>query len=242
MDKQLVAMILGQLGIQPTAYANWKSNPHLAYDGEPNEILIYGAIVPHAYVKIYKEWLGDDTVISNQMFREQLAKISGDVTLRINSPGGDVWETSGIVQAIQERRPSTNVLSIVDGVAASAASLIMASCSDVTIAKMGSVMIHRSAAFVYGNALEISKVAGILDGLDSQCVSLYGERMKAGKDKVMGMMTEETWFTAEETVKAGLADRVFEPEEKKDPIAKAAMAAIIENRDKRNAAFAAMVS
>ena len=241
MDKQLLALALNHLGVQPTAYGNWKDSPFLAYDGEANEILIYGLIVPHSLVTLYREWLGDDSVISNQIFREKLGEIQGEATLRINSPGGDVWEMSGMVQAIQERGQSNKVSAIVDGVAASAASIVMAACSNVTIAKMGTVMIHRAAAYVYGNSPDLRKVADLLDGLDSQCVNIYRERMKASQGMVLEMMTEETWFTAEKAVKAGLADRTFEPEDKKAPVHQAAMAAIAKDRERRNAAFAALI-
>ena len=217
MHPQTLAFLLAKIGVAPKAYEQWHGGPRLQSEGSANEILIYGPIVRHGDVAIYREWFGDETVISNQMFREQLAEITGEVTLRINSPGGDVFEASGMVQAIQER--DGGVKCIVDGLAASAASLLMATCSHVTIAQMGTAMIHRAATWMFGNAPDLRQYADILEGIDTQAAGIYKSRMKASKEKIMQMLTDETWFTAEAAVKEGLADEVFEPKKNDAPAA-----------------------
>ena len=76
--------------------------------------------------------MGDDLVVSARTFREALNKITGDVTVRINSPGGDAWEGSAIYQALVERRNSgAKVSAVVDGLAASAASMVMMAADDI---------------------------------------------------------------------------------------------------------------
>ena len=233
MDKAVLALVIESLCISPTAYSNWHAEPVMEYTGEDDEILIYGAIVDDSMIGFYRDWMGDESVISARMFKEQLDKISGKVTLRINSPGGNVMEASTMIQAIEER--DGEVVCVVDGVAASAASLLMAVCADVTVAKMGQVMIHSAQTYAGGNSKELMKIAGVLADVDKQAISVYKNRMKSSEKKILEMLDEETWFTAEAAVKEGLGDRVFEPKNKGDKT-KTAIAG------QRNQRFAAIMS
>ena len=216
-DEMVQRLVLASIGVTPTAFQRWSEvgvapSPSLGADGqdgaEAGEILIYGMIVPHDQARIYQNWFGDDSVMSGKMFREALSAISGDVLIRFNSPGGHVWEASTIVQAIDER--GSEVKGIVDGVAASAASLIMAACEDVTMARMANVMIHQGWACDCGTGGELRATADMLDSIDDQAAKLYADRMPdTSKKEVMALMAKETWFSADEAVEAGLADRVF---------------------------------
>ena len=216
-DEMVQRLVLASIGVTPAAFQMWSDNneathPTLVADGQdgaaPGEILIYGMIVPHDMARIYQSWFGDDSVMSGKMFREALSAISGDVLIRFNSPGGHVWEASTIVQAIDER--GSEVKGIVDGVAASAASLIMAACEDVTMARMANVMIHQGWSCDCGTGDELRATADMLDSIDAQAAKLYSDRMPdTSKDEVMALMAKETWFSADEAVEAGLADRVF---------------------------------
>ena len=217
-DEMVQRLVLASIGVTPTAFQRWSENndatqPALigadGQDGaEAGEILIYGMIVPHAQARIYQDWFGDDSVMSGKMFREALSAISGDVLIRFNSPGGNVSEASTIVQAIDERGP--DVRGIVDGMAASAASLIMAACEDVTMARMANVMIHQGWACDCGNSSELRATADMLNSIDDQAAGIYAGRMPdTSKDEVMALMAKETWFSADEAVEVGLADRVF---------------------------------
>ena len=212
MDAKLLAIALGKVQIAPAGFAKWKDSPVLQYEGEDNEILIYGLIVESGDVAIYREWFGDESVTSNMLFREQMSSMSGDIVLRINSPGGVVDEASGMVQAIQEYTKGS-VSCIVDGVAASAASLIMAACSEVTLAQMAQVMIHKAMTWMAGNEDDFKHAATVLQGFDSSAIKLYRKRMNVSEDRVRSLMKDETWFTAEDAVKSGLGDKVYEPPE-----------------------------
>lgn len=226
-----LAFHLASLGITPGAFERWSGLTldeaieesgktlidHLkaqsttaAADGE---ILIYGLIVPHSKIEIYRRWFGDESVISNQLFREQLNEISGEVTLRVNSPGGDVWEASGMIQAVDERSRTS---CIVDGLAASAASMIMVACEDVTMARMANVMIHRSWTCNCGNANDFRTLANLLEKVDRQAATLYAEKMGKKPEEVLEMLTDESWFTAQEAVEVGLADKVFKKSQQDD--------------------------
>ena len=210
------AKLLSEIQVSAEAYAKFATNekPSLQYTGDDNEILIYGLIVSDDIATIYREWFGDESVISARMFKELLADIAGDVLIRINSPGGDAFECSAIVQAIQER--NDDVSCMVDGLAASAASLIMASCRDVTMAKLSMVMIHCASSFAYGNAKELKSFVKVLEEIDQQAVSVYRDRMDKSDRQILNLMEEETWFSAENTVKEGLADQVYKPKDGED--------------------------
>ena len=153
-------------------------SPRLAKD---NEILIYSLILSEAEAGWARMW-GDESIMTGAEFREQLTKISGDAVIRINSDGGDAFEASTIIQAIQERiSDGGTVKCVVDGIAASAASIIACVCKDVTIAQMGQFMIHRAGTWMSGNAEDLIKAADFLAKLDDQVVGLYSARAE-GKD------------------------------------------------------------
>ena len=102
----LSAQLAALLGITATVRDRWdglKVSQQAAGEGE---VMLYGPIVPGIEGAFVSEFLGDDLVVSARSFREALNKVDGDVTVRINSPGGDAWEGSAIFQALIERRNS----------------------------------------------------------------------------------------------------------------------------------------
>ena len=219
LDLELNDMVqkiaLGQIGVHPSSYNRWfkASSSHVQKNKKTNEVFVYGLIVPQTHVAMYQSWFGDDSVICSKMFGEMLSEVDGEVRLRINSPGGDVWEASGMIQAIEER---PDLKCTVDGIAASAASLLMASCKDVTMAKMSMVMIHSASSVDYGNAEQLRKTADILEKVDNQAAGVYASRMSVKEEEVIEMLKTETWFTAKEAIESGLADRVFSDEDQKE--------------------------
>ena len=174
-----------------------------------SEILIYGAIVPEDDLWIY-QYFGDDSVVSGKMFKDKLEAIAGKPTVRINSPGGDVMSASVIVQAIQERGA---VDCIVDGLAASAASAVMAACSHVTVAALAQVMIHEAWTVAYGNKRDLAAAIKLLTNVDSSLAEVYAKKMSKTAADVEAMIAEapngEIWMSAQEAVDAGLANQIF---------------------------------
>ena len=233
--KPAVRNVLGHFGVHASALDRW--TPELQSSDDSSEILIYGPIVPDRELAWMREWMGDESAVSGKSFREELKAVEGDVTIRINSPGGDAWEGSTMVQAINER--SGMVRCMVDGLAGSAASLVMAACTDITMAKLSNVMIHGASSWNYGTADDFRKVADLLEKINEQAASLYLERMTdLSADDVLALMTEETWYTAEEAVEVGLADRVYQKDDK-DPDMNARR--IIEQRERRFQAVMAAI-
>lgn len=141
-------------------------------------------------------------------FAERLKEAGdGDITLRVNSPGGDVYEGLAIMN--QLRNHPGRVTAYVEGLAASAASFIVVGGADELIMNRNSeLMIHDAISMVSGNAEEITTALAGLERASENIASIYAE--KAGGDSVSWReaMRAETWFTAEEAVEAGLADSV----------------------------------
>ncbi|MDF2554137.1 MAG: MPMin1 [Microbacterium sp.] len=126
------------------------------------------------------------------------------IVLRINSPGGEVWEAMAILNMLGAHRAS--VTAVVDGIAASAASFIAASCDETVMSPGSQMMIHSPSVIAWGNAADMRKSAEFLDTLQASMIEVYAE--KAGDQDWVTLLEQETWLTATATVELGLADRV----------------------------------
>ena len=126
------------------------------------------------------------------------------IILRINSPGGEVFEGVSILNML--RAHSATVTAVVDGLAASAASVIATGCDETVMSPGTQMMIHSPSTIVWGNAADMRKVADVLDGIEESIISIY--RDKAGESAWGELLANETWYTAAQAVEAGLADRV----------------------------------
>jgi len=134
--------------------------------------------------------------------------MAGDVELRINSPGGDVFAARAMAQAMREH--PGKITAHVDGVAASAASLLAVSASETVMAPGAMMMIHEAWTIALGNKGDFLATAALLEKIDASIVETY--QAKAGGDPAewAALMAAETWYTGAEAVEAGLADRVAE--------------------------------
>lgn len=129
-----------------------------------------------------------------------------EIRLHINSPGGEVFEAVAISNLL--RAHPARVVVVVDGIAASAASFIAVTADETIMAPHSELMIHDAWGVCVGNAAEMIAMAATLEGLSANIASMYAA--KAGGDIATwrAAMTAETWYSAEEAVAAGLADRV----------------------------------
>lgn len=172
-----------------------------AASSELTEVLLYDQIGRDAF-------FGDG--ISAKEFREQLRSIKTPrINLRINSPGGSVFEGSAMLAALEEH-PST-IRVDVDGLAASAASLIMMAGDEIHVASNAMVMIHNPHALAIGDAAEMLRMAELLEKSKEQFVATYAKRTGASRKQISDWMDAETWFTGEEAVEAGFADSAGAP-------------------------------
>jgi ATP-dependent Clp protease protease subunit len=171
-----------------------------AIRAEGNTVYLYDVIVGS---QAEADWYGCG--IAPESFAKALAGMNGDVHLRIDSPGGDVFGGSAICQAIREYSGG-EVIAHIDGVAASIASVIAVATKKCVIAPSALMMIHNAWTVVGGDANALIKTADLLAKIDGTIAASYAA--KSGKDAqcFADWMNAETWFTAQEAIDAGLAD------------------------------------
>lgn len=127
-----------------------------------------------------------------------------ELNVRINSPGGSVFEGVAIYNALV-RHPGT-VIVHVDGIAASIASVIAMAGKEIRMADNAMMMIHNPMCLAFGEAAEMRKQADVLDQIKETIINVYAARTGRTREKLAKMMDEETWFTAKEAVEAKMAD------------------------------------
>ena len=134
-----------------------------------------------------------------------------DITLRINSPGGDVQDGLAMLNAL--RQHPANIHVIVDGWAVSAASFIAMAGDKVSMAPNAMMMIHDAAGMCYGNSAEMAEMAELLNKHSDNIASVYARRAGGTVEDWRTVMRAETWYTDQEAVDAGLADEILGSEE-----------------------------
>ena len=150
---------------------------------------------------------------------QQLAGVDGDVVVRVNSGGGDVYEGLAIMNAL--RAHPGEVLVIVEGLAASAASFIaVGGGTRVVCRPHAELMVHEAWSMADGNAADMTKAAGDLDRVSGNLASIYADRAGGDPGVWRERMRAETWFSAEEALAAGLVDAV---EDARTPVKPAAL-------------------
>src|SRR5687767_4040065 len=131
---------------------------------------------------------------------------AGDVTVHINSPGGEVFEALAIFATFRNH-PGT-VTMRVEGWAASAASMIAMAGDQVVMEPQAMIMIHDAWSYAFGNAEDLRAEADILDKTSGNIAGMYATKAGGTADVWRAAMQAETWYTAEEAVAAGLADSI----------------------------------
>lgn len=171
--------------------------------GDETTLYIYDAIVMD---DASTEWYGG---VSAQSLVPQIRAIKGGTLhVRICSPGGDVFAAQAIVAAIRDT--GAKVIAHIDGLAASAATVIASAADEVVMSDGSLYMIHCAWTIAYGNANDMRAEADLLDKCDTVIASQYVKRSGQTMDAIKALMDAETWFTAQEAVDAGLVDSVAE--------------------------------
>ena len=150
-----------------------------------------------------------------------LKNVDGDVTVRMNSGGGDAFEGVAIKNVLRSHEGHVTV--IVEGLAASAASVIAVGGADRLVMRPGSeLMIHDAWTFADGNAAELEKLAADLERTSQAMAEIYADKAGTSPEVMRQMMRDETWFSAQEAVDAGLADAVEDGRVRAEPVVAAA--------------------
>lgn len=178
----------------------WKLSAR-ADNPKAGELTLYGEISGET-------WYGDE--ITPKQFKQDLDALGEIETLDIfiNSPGGDVFAAMSIYNTIK-RCPAT-VTATIDGIAASAASIICMAADKIIMPRNAEMMIHNASILARGNKNDLRTLADELERIDGQLADIYADRCGMTRDEVAVMLDAETWMTGEEALKAGFCDEVEE--------------------------------
>ena len=162
-------------------------------------------------------WYGDE--VTPQLFKDELNAGSGNITVWINSPGGDVFAAAQIYNMLRDYKGSVTVK--IDGIAASAASVIAMAGNTVCVSPVAMMMIHNPATMAMGEAKDMQKAIAMLNEVKESILNAYESKTGLTRARLSHMMDDETWFNAKKAVELGFADKILfdsdEDEKKKEP-------------------------
>lgn len=151
-------------------------------------------------------WFEDD--VTPAKFREELNASDGNISVWINSPGGDVFAASQIYNMLMDYHGGSVTVKI-DGIAASAASVVAMAGETVEISPTGMIMIHNPSTFAWGDADEMKAVIKMLDEVKESIINAYEIKTSLPRDKISRLMDAETWLSAHKAVELGFADKIL---------------------------------
>jgi ATP-dependent Clp protease protease subunit len=155
-------------------------------------------------------WFDDD--VTPAMFREELFAGTGPVTIWLNSPGGDCIAASQIYSMLMDYKDDVTVK--IDGIAASAASVIAMAGTKVLMAPTALMMIHNPMTIAYGNHEDMEKAITMLDEVKESIVNAYEIKTNLSRAKLSHLMDAETWMNANRAIELGFADDLLKDEKK----------------------------
>lgn len=172
------------------------------------ELILYGSIGSDEY------W--DD--ISDKAFKQDIENL-GDVeniTLHINSPGGSVFSAVAIANTLKNHK--AKITANIDGLAASAATIITSACDTVRMPKNALFMVHNPITFAYGNNQDMQKTLEMLNKVKNSIIETYLNKAKTDKETLSELMDNETWMSAEEAKEYGFIDEILDENVEKEVI------------------------
>ena len=158
-------------------------------------------------------WFGDE--VTPAIFRDELMKGEGNITVWINSPGGDVFAAAQIYNMLMDYKGNVTVR--IDGLAASAASVIAMAGTTVEMSPVGMLMIHNPSTAVIGNTKEMQAAIQMLDEVKESILNAYELKTGQPRQSLSDLMDVESWMNAKKAVELGFADKILfanEDEEK----------------------------
>lgn len=176
-----------------------------ANNNKSADIFIYGEITKYAW-----EEIGEVSSITFKKELDELGEGVEQINLYINSPGGSVFETMAII-AMLDRHPA-DIISHVDGIAASCASVLPMISKQIIMPANSLMMIHHAWTWAIGNAKQLRKEADDVERISQSMCQYYLDRAgdKLSKEKLDEMLQEDTWLTADQCLELGLCDVVTE--------------------------------
>lgn len=156
-------------------------------------------------------WFEDD--VTPKAFKDELNAGAGDIVIWINSPGGDCVAASQIYTMLMDYKGNVTVK--VDGIAASAASVVAMAGTTVLMAPTALMMIHNPLTVAIGDSAEMQKAIDMLSEVKESIINAYEIKSGQSRTKISHMMDAETWLNANKAVELGFADGILEDEKKK---------------------------
>ena len=152
-----------------------------------------------------ESWFDDD--VTPKLFREQLNAGNGDIVLYVNSPGGDCIAASQIYTMLMEYKGRVTVK--IDGIAASAASVIAMAGTEVLMAPTSLLMLHNPLTVAIGDSEEMQKAIAMLDEVKESIINAYELKTGMSRAKLAHLMDAETWMNANKAIELGFADGIL---------------------------------
>ena len=156
-----------------------------------------------------ESWFDDD--ITPQIFKDELMSGSGDITVWINSPGGDCVAAAQIYNMLMDYKGNVTVK--IDGIAASAASVIAMAGNKVLMSPVSMLMIHNPMTVAMGDTAEMQKAIEMLSEVKESIMNAYEIKTGMSRAKISHLMDAETWMNANKAVELGFADGILAREE-----------------------------
>ena len=150
-------------------------------------------------------WYGDE--VTPKHFKDELNMGKGPISVWINSPGGDVFAAAQIYNMLMDYPYDVTVK--IDGLAASAASVIAMAGTTVEMSPVAMMMIHNPATIAIGDSEEMKKAVKMLDEVKESIMNAYEIKTGLARDKISKLMDAESWFNAKKAVELGFADKIL---------------------------------
>lgn len=175
---------------------NWKTVQN--QEVEERTLFLNGTIAEDS-------WFDDD--VTPQLFKDELHSSSGNITVWINSPGGDCIAAAQIYNMLMQYQGDVTVK--IDGIAASAASVIAMAGTKVLVSPVSMLMIHNPATMAWGDTNEMKKAISMLSEVKESIINAYEIKTSLPRNKLAVLMDNETWMNANKAIELGFADDVL---------------------------------
>ena len=188
----------------------WRNQAEAGTAPEERTLFLNGTIAEES-------WFDDD--VTPQLFKDELNAGNGDITVWINSPGGDCVAAAQIYNMLSNYKGKVTVK--IDGIAASAASVIAMAGDTVLVSPVSMLMIHNPATIAWGDHAEMQKAIDMLSEVKESIINAYVLKTGLSRPKLSHLMDAETWMDANKAVELGFADEIMtrakaEPEKEQE--------------------------
>ena len=190
---------------------NWKNktitNQETETQSQERILFLNGTIAEES-------WFDDE--VTPALFKDELDSGEGDITVWINSPGGDCIAAAQIYNMLMNYKGNVTVK--IDGIAASAASVIAMAGNKVIVSPVSMIMIHNPATIAAGDTSEMQKAIAMLDEVKESIINAYEIKTGLSRAKLSHLMDAETWMDANSAIEMGFADEIMQRDTQDDEL------------------------